>query len=428
MRFDKVFGFGVLLLATTSLSVGCLVVGPRNNEVKCDEYAYEKCTTYCDPHNCWQECEDEAVEPESCPEGGSSGGSCTDDTDCSSGAICISGTCRPRGEGSGEAGICQTCTTAYDCADSSSRCVTVANGDGAAKICSPTCRGNDDCPSGFDCVKSGDAETGQCLPERGGDGARSCDSVPDLECSSSEDCSGTKRCVDNECVPPRDAECSVDSDCGPEELCRDLECVPTDETECVSRSDCRSDEICIDGTCESRNPSEECVFNRECDDDALCVDGRCLSTCTSSGDCNDSEYCRCLESDDGDCVEGICEPVQCEDDSGCPVDQKCVNAACVDSCSANADCGEGYVCSPNGFCEEDPDVECRTNAECAREETCREGECVPPPCDCNQQCPEGQVCDMNSRRCENPGDSEEPDCEDDCDCPSGESCSDGTCG
>ena len=106
----------------------------------------------------------------------------------------------------------------------------------------------------------------------------------------------------------------------------------------------------------------------------------------------------------------------------------CVNASCVASCDAQTPCADGYVCTAQGFCDKDPNVQCRTNAECAAEEICQDGSCS-TACTCNQDCAAGQVCDASSNTCvdqANPAPGQA--CQDTCDCPSGQECTDGTCG
>jgi len=412
MRWKMQVALGALAAAVL-VQAGCLVVEPEDEVRGCETFTYQKCETFCDPHNCWQECWEREVTRDDCSSPGrdAPGGSCQSDRDCAGGLVCLSGTC------GGHGGLCQTCETSLDCAGASARCVSLNEPGGDAKVCSRICEANRDCPADFQCVRSGDSSAGHCLPERNSNGTRSCDSIPNGECTSAGDCADGERCVRNECVPPENAECSGDEECSAGEVCRDFECVADDQPDCLSRSDCRSDEICIDGSCESRNPEGEgCVFNEECDEGALCVDGRCLSRCENRSDCNNREFCR----------EGLCREVECRTNPDCPTGQICVEASCVDACDRASDCGDGFECSDNGFCEPDPDVECRSNAECARDEMCNDGQCV-APCTCNQQCPEGEVCNMEDGLCEDPSDTASPDCENDCGCPSGQTCSDGTC-
>lgn len=72
----------------------------------------------------------------------------------------------------------------------------------------------------------------------------------------------------------------------------------------------------------------------------------------------------------------------------------------------------------------EPDVKsCEVHHDCALNEDCVEGACL-PRCAASCQCSEGMACDEGYCRL-----PEEPavTCETDCDCTSGESCTDGTC-
>ncbi|MFB6350208.1 MAG: hypothetical protein ABEN55_08110, partial [Bradymonadaceae bacterium] len=364
----------------------------------------------CDPYTCTEECYPVETKPETCPAGGS-GGQCRHDGDCSAEQVCVDNTCRPDDQNqTGKAGVCQSCQTAYDCADASARCVALGDSVTDGKICSPTCRGNSDCADGLECIKRGDGP-GQCLPEKNGDGNRTCTNLPNTECTSAGDCQDGETCVDNSCQPPADAECQKDADCDGSKVCKDFEC-RAPEKECIDRTDCRSDETCINSQCMSRNPSDGCTFNSECGDQAMCVDGRCLSRCEDREDCNPREYCRL----------GLCQPIECRRNADCASGEVCVEARCTDACASDGDCGDGYVCNANGYCEADDSVECRSNAECAQNEICSNGECQ-AACQCNQDCADGQVCDSETNTCRAPNQTQ-PSCEDDCDCPSGQTCND----
>lgn len=433
MRWKMIFGIAAVA-AFALLETGCLVVEPTETEVDCSCYEVNDCKTFCGPTDCWQECEGTKTCPTNCEDTGQgpgAGSDCRTDGECGKGLVCIDQQCRPRDTNqTGNGGICQTCETAYDCADSSARCVALGDSVADGKVCSPTCQSDTDCPSSFECVDVGDEGTpSQCLPTADSSGQRTCTTPPNGECTSSRDCGAGETCIANQCEPPEDAECSADGDCGDGEVCRDFSCEPEQQSECLTRKDCRSDEQCIDGKCESRNPSDGCILNKECnegnaegDTDAICVDGQCLSKCQDRGDCNAREYCRKTQGSD----DGICEPIECRTNPDCPAGQICVEARCEDACKTNSDCMSGYVCSDTGYCEPDPDVDCRSNAECARDEMCQQGSCV-KPCDCNQQCPSGEVCNNETGLCSNP-DQPKDECTDDCDCPSGESCNSGTCG
>ena len=63
----------------------------------------------------------------------------------------------------------------------------------------------------------------------------------------------------------------------------------------------------------------------------------------------------------------------------CEDDQLCVNAACEQACESAAECGgDGWICRL-GYCAQDPEVECRTDSECAAGSTCVSGDCTAAP-------------------------------------------------
>lgn len=414
-------------------SSGCIIVdadetdrpvpGPEEDGDDCCREV-RVCETVCDDYGCYDECSTETRCPDNCTQ------QCAGDLDCPKSSVCIDGVCTGRNfDNTGTGGLCQTCETAYDCAEPDSRCVRLyfdRSPDGGPKVCATDCESAIDCPLGFECVdEPGTPEV--CVPdEQLGSTDRVCpDDRPDgIECFSSRNCDAGESCIDNQCVAP-DGECTEDSDCGAGARCRNATCVDDSEPECLSRTDCRSDEICVDGTCTPRNPEGPCVENEDCASDAVCVDGSCLSRCENRTDCNDSsEICR----------QGLCQPIECRFNSDCGTGELCVDAQCRPRCSDDAGCADGYVCAqPGGYCERDPAVECRSDAECLAGEVCRGGTCT-ALCNCNQQCDDGEICNPDATDAESTGVCEDPDaepeqptCETDCDCPSGEDCVDGTC-
>ncbi|MFP4598446.1 MAG: hypothetical protein ACLFVJ_09345 [Persicimonas sp.] len=409
-----------LIIAAGILAVGsgsgCLVT-QDNDEMGDCSYQHEVCETYCDPYgNCEQDCWYEEREMGSCNSGSSnnSGGSgdfCYSDVECSDSEVCVNSSCQaPDTDERGEAGLCQACETNSDCNEAGALCVRLTGGEGQdARVCTTPCDGG--CPSGFECESiNGSA---QCLPEADASNERSCDDSPELECVTASDCATGESCVNNSCEAPDDAECDADADCSGGQICDRHQCVD-DVSECQTRQDCRSGEVCIDDQCEAG--TESCVFNSECSGDAMCVDGTCYPTCSADDECSRYEHCR----------QGLCQPTQCRGTSDCAGDEVCVDATCMPGCdpsSSTDDCGTGYVCTSNGFCDRDPDVECRSSAECSRQEICLEGSCE-EPCECNSDCPDGNVCDLDSGTCHDPGSDAPTTCESICDCASGDTCND----
>lgn len=431
------------ILTTTTFGSGCLVVSGDQDRQCYDECyqsscyddcrTYEVCDVYQDPWETWEECWYETECDQVCdttctqvceetweaPQPSVVDNSCVCDLDCSANSVCVSGTCAPRKQDTqpGQAGLCQSCETSYDCGEPGAMCIRLNYDQGiqdGEKICARQCETNADCPQAFECVNVS-AEAGasaQCLPvDR--NNRRTCNPNPELECVRAKDCAVGESCVNNSCVGPNNAECDSHTACGAGKICRDFKCEDAQSPECVDRNDCSGTEICINGQCEAQNSS--CVFNEECDG-GKCVNGQCVASCTSNDQCGAYERCR----------QGLCEAVECRRTADCAAGQVCVDANCEDSCNTTADCGSGYICSTHKYCTPDPNVQCRTNAECARDEVCDAGQCK-TPCSCNQQCPVDQVCNAGSGTCEAIQQTPGTQCQDNCDCPSGQSCSNGTC-
>lgn len=431
MQRVKLLGM-VTCFCLVGLMQGCIIVDgdddtgsvePGNNSC-CSEVRV--CETRCDEFGCYDDCTTETRCPDSCDQ------TCHGDFDCPSETVCIDDVCQKRNfDNTGTGGLCQSCGSAYDCAEPDSRCVRLffeRTPDGGPKVCATDCNSEADCPFGFECVdRPGTPRV--CVPdEEWGSTDRVCphDDLPsDIECFSSENCSKAESCVNNECVAPQ-GECTRDSECGQGAKCRNFECVDESKPQCVSRTDCQSGEICVDGKCEARDSDGgSCVKNDECRGDAVCVDGDCLAKCQDRSDCNSStEICR----------QGLCVAIECRFNSDCGGEEVCVDAQCKPACSKNADCSTGYICSEVGdYCTRDPNVECRSDAECLSGESCHNGTCA-AVCNCNQQCADGQICNKdassadNTGLCESPNQTPaEPECENDCQCPSGQSCTNGTC-
>ncbi|MEM1347411.1 MAG: hypothetical protein AAGI01_02575 [Myxococcota bacterium] len=431
MRKQLALAIGMLAMAMT-FSSGCLVVagdGRHNGACYDDCYDTQVCDTYCDPWECWEECWYETTCTTTCEEiydasadPASAGAQCASDIDCAADLSCVDGACKVvADQGNGKAGLCQTCEVTSDCFESDARCVRL-NYDQATrtgeKVCSRVCEDNNDCAAGFECIRVS-AEVGvpaQCLPtQTKADGERTCNAAPELECVKATDCEVGESCVNNACTGPNNAECSSSDPCPAGETCRAFECVAEGVQECIDRTDCSNNSICVDGSCIEQAAS--CVFNSECDG-GKCVDGQCADMCSANDDCGPFEMCR----------QGLCEQIECRRSADCEPGNVCVDANCIAACDRSSDCADGYVCAQEGFCDADPTVECRSTAECQQNEICMGGACQ-AACACNQDCPNaGDVCDLNTGTCSDPGAEAPTTCASNCDCPAGEMCTpDGAC-
>jgi len=106
---------------------------------------------------------------------------------------------------------------------------------------------------------------------------------------------------------------------------------------------------------------------------------------------------------------------------GCPAGSP---PPAVTSCTADADCGAGEVCTA-GECVPDASGGCTSDADCATGETCTNGACVADTtggCTSDADCATGETCTNGACVAETTG-----GCTSDADCASGEVCDNGAC-
>ncbi|MFB6375477.1 MAG: hypothetical protein ABEN55_20705, partial [Bradymonadaceae bacterium] len=91
------------------------------------------CETRCDDVGCYDHCETQTQCSESCDR------TCSGDLDCPKHTVCVDGVCSRRDfQKTGTGGLCQSCETAYDCAEPDSRCVRLyfdRTPAGGPKVC-----------------------------------------------------------------------------------------------------------------------------------------------------------------------------------------------------------------------------------------------------------------------------------------------------
>ncbi|MFN3201333.1 MAG: hypothetical protein ACE366_23230 [Bradymonadia bacterium] len=199
----------------------------------------------------------------------------------------------------------------------------------------------------------------------------------------------------------------------PDAAVPDAEIVPDAEpmgAPCTEDSECEEGAVCgDDGFC----TEPECRMDGDCGNQLqLCRFGLCLDRCLGPGTCFRG----------GICIDGACEPPQCEEDKDCDVgevcrDQQCIPAQpcedndqcpedtqCLDgNCEPLPPCGGDRNCAPNEICEAGlcrPQAECESRDACLENEDCIGGRCVPFICRGDADCPEAQVC--NAGACEAP--------------------------
>jgi hypothetical protein len=332
------------------------------------------------------------------PSGGSIGAACTDDTECSG-----DGQCAPAPDFPG--GYC-------------------------TQLC-----GDTDCPTGSACTPIDGMGTMICLDE--------CDPAAAVrQCRMGYGCAQTMF-GPAVCVPG----CTDDTDCTGGTVCDPTggfagSCYSPD----ASIGDaCTDDAMCpAGGFCFAEDfggwPGGACIgfgcdaaANTGCPAESVCIPGRrgglCVADCATDGDCRtgyrcaanpsgtDTRYCAplldardvgqpCSSRDGVACAGGSClrevdtgyPGSYCAlngctpgaTDTGCPGDTLCVadgtTNRCLDACAAEADCRDGYACTPvdatstggPSYCK----PACTMNVQCVNDgATCNTmtGLCTPPP-------------------------------------------------
>ncbi|QDG52512.1 hypothetical protein FIV42_17760 [Persicimonas caeni] len=129
----------------------------------------------------------------------------------------------------------------------------------------------------------------------------------------------------------------------------------------------------------------------------------------------------CLGGTNLVCDEGACAVIGCDSAAECPGESTCVDSICGPAeCATGDDCADGAVCW-SGWCVEDG---CLDKSACDRGQVClgTPPMCTAPPeqCTSDRQCPTGETCLVDRRRCT-------PQCTDDADCPSFNYCLEGLC-
>jgi hypothetical protein len=299
------------------------------------------------------------------PEGTCSAPECVDESDCN-GQPCIEGQCGgPPGSNGGGDDSCENdtdCPTGYSCHPLSDTCVEDENA------------GEDPCDNvTCDVGQTCNPNTGECVDDNGGG---SCDKEPSdctgatpaldeascecVECASASDCSGGLTCQNNSCVDS--SECATECEPGTPGMCggNTPYCVNECCSECIGGGDCAGSQLCIDGFCQ--DPSG-CSSPADCPTGYDCQGGQCVppstgQDCSDVDDCPDGTICN---PDTGQCEElggdlgcGFCNP-----DCTCPGDLTCDGGFVCYGCRGFAgDCPDGQFCmanledpfSPTGTC------------------------------------------------------------------------------
>ena len=181
------------------------------------------------------------------------------------------------------------------------------------------------------------------------------------------------------------------------------------------------------------SPACECPRNLVCDDDGLCVE---VVPCEQDTQCSAGRICV-----DGACMDGCSTDAECE--MADPTLPTCYDGRCGD-CEVDDDCFGSGTCDVELHTCVEPEV-CTDSRECRSGRSCVAGTCEDAP-DCREEgvsCPPGQLCDEDGRCAIDPsgactsdadcptighvclegrGDSQCGPCREDVDCPDGMTC------
>ena len=176
-----------------------------------------------------------------------------------------------------------------------------------------------------------------------------------------------------------DSECPLGQVCGANDVCVTAPC-----SDCIEGQICYRTEANPAGSCSA----PECGSDADCvDKGGSCVQGVCTDEeCQSNEDCGANEICnlanQCVESD-GTCTTDI----------NCPDGQICSNEICREGCNENQDCVDGEYCDMTSrTCQ----AGCRGDEDCASTQSCTDNRCVCTPGTCGA----GRFCNVDSGNCE----------------------------
>lgn len=204
-----------------------------------------------------------------------------------------------------------------------------------------------------------------------------------------------------------DEDVSVPPDVPEEDAADDVADDVTDDVEqgdveqgCQEDGDCGEGEICQDEVCR-----EGCRADEDCGEGEICLDLSCEPGCRLDEDCGEGELCR-----DDACVPG------CLDDEGCSPDEYCEldDERCEQGCRVGQ-CPQGQVCQlETRQCAEVP---CEGDESCDVGQICEDELCI-DGCRDDNGCGRGEICE---------DDLCVPGCRFDIGCSEGEICLDASC-
>ena len=271
-------------------------------------------------------------------------------------------------------------------------------------MCVAGCRNDDNCPANQACInnqcsdpcraKPNGGVCGQCAVCEVVNHAAQCTcpagsignpqtqcSIAPTRCSADAECSPTgAKCLSGFCSKA----CARNGDCSCGESCDKGRC----RMKCSNDAQCPTGQMCRSGTCASG-----CKANTDCAIDQACINGQCSNPCAAREACGRSAECRisdhravclCPSGFGGDPTTG-CLKNECEADSDCGSDKRCLKNRCIQPCLEPSTCGANAMCRtvthraqclcPPGFYG-NAQVECKQDV----------NECLTNPCGPNAVC------------------------------------------
>jgi hypothetical protein len=358
------------------------------------------------------------------------GNACTLDDECVSGTctgtpkVCVAlSQCHSAGTCNVQTGICTNPTRPDNtgCNDG----IPCTSGDVCMDgTCSGTpviCDDSDICNG----VETCETQTGDCLP-----------GTP-LTCDDDDFCNGTETCDPTDgCVAGTPPTCDDDDYCNGVETCD-----PTDGCVAGTPPTCDDDDVC--NGAETCDPTDGCLPGTPltCTSDNPCMDATCdaVEGCIyapNTAPCDDGDPCTFQDTCDQGTCQGTpysCEPGDCELSSNCNGAGGCQGVPVIDGTGCP---DEGNPCTwdrcVGGICYHTPDEDgtrCDDGNPCTTGGECLDGECVGTPVVCTSldQCHDVGTCDTETGICSNPQKQDGSTCDDGSACSQTDSCQDGDC-
>lgn len=308
--------------------------------------------------------------------------------------------------------VCQSiCHTDQNCL-SDEKCVqgicrSICNSDSGCdqglicenRICSPGCRNDLACRSTESCI------SGQCVNPCGVSG----------QCGQCAECSVINHGVQCSCPsgylgnPLQSCKqplqrcnslcqcdesgvfcaqtCNIDTDCACAEICALGKC----RSRC-NPGTCPAGQLCQDGACVSG-----CRNNLDCSSDKSCINGQCLDPCSQKTACGTSALCKvsehrvlclCPDGYQGEPTQD-CSPYECTKDNDCELDKRCDGGSCRNPCLQDGACGINAQCrvsNRQAQCSCPPGYNGNPLVDCVPETIGTVGACNNNPCGANTRC------------------------------------------